>query len=346
MNADGNGAIVATDLLSVKYLLNLSNICLTYIEPTMELRQLRYFLGVCEAGSLLQASRRLHIAQPALGQQMAALEAELGVQLFARSTRGMALTPEGRVFLEHAQVVLQDADRAKEAVRRSATDPEGQVVLGLPTTVALAATVPIVQACRARYPRIQLQVIEAYSGFLREWLQIGRLDLALLFGDEPEPDLIKRVLLEEPLALVMPPDAPELPATLRLRHLEKLELVLPGREHGLRRIIDEACAQQGIVLDVVAEIDSLTSVKKAVAAGIGCTILSPSSVVEDVAAGQLRAVTIEESRMRRRVVCATRVTRPATQASAAVISLATELIRGMVGSGTWPGRWIGEVRSH
>lgn len=311
----------------------------------MELRQLRYFLGVCEAGSLLKASARLHIAQPALGQQMAALEEELGVKLFARSTRGMALTPEGRVFLEHAKVVLTDADRAKEAVRHSATEPQGQVVLGLPTTVALAATVPIVQACRERYPRIQLQVIEAYSGFLREWLQMGRLDLALLFGDEPDPDLLKRVLLEEPLALVAPLGAAALPQALHLSHLQGMELVLPGREHGLRRIIDAACAQQGIALNVVAEIDSLTSVKKAVAAGVGNTILSESSVMEEVANGQLQAVTIEEASMRRRVVCATRITRPTTQASAAVIGLATDLIRGMVGTGAWPGQWIGEIRS-
>ena len=311
----------------------------------MELRQLRYFLGVCEAGSLLKASTRLHIAQPALGQQIAALEDELGVKLFARSTRGMALTPEGRTFAEHAKVVLTDADRAKASVRSAATDPQGQVVLGLPTTVALAATVPIVQACRERYPRIQLQVIEAYSGFLREWLQMGRLDLALLFGDESDPDLLKRVLLEEPLALVAPPGATALPKTLRLRHLQNMELVLPGREHGLRRIIDEACAQQGIALNVVAEIDSLTSVKKAVAAGVGHTILSQSSVMEEVASGQLQAITINEASMRRRVVCATRITRPTTLAGAAVIGLATDLIRGMVGSGAWPGQWIGEIRS-
>ena len=311
----------------------------------MELKQLRYFLGVCEAGSLLKASARLHIAQPALGQQIAALEDELGVKLFARSTRGMALTPEGHTFAEHAKVVLTDADRAKDSVRSAATDPQGQVVLGLPTTVALAATVPIVQACRAKYPRIQLQVIEAYSGFLREWLQMGRLDLALLFGDESDPDLLKRVLLEEPLALVAPPGAPTLPKTLRLRHLQNMELVLPGREHGLRRIIDEACAQQGIALRVVAEIDSLTSVKKAVAAGVGHTILSQSSVMEEVASGQLQAITINESSMRRRVVCATRITRPTTLAGAAVIGLATDLIRGMVGSGAWPGQWIGEIRA-
>jgi LysR family nitrogen assimilation transcriptional regulator len=242
-------------------------------------------------------------------------------------------------------VVLTDADRAKESVRNAASDPQGQVVLGLPTTVALAATVPIVQACRARFPRIQLQVIEAYSGFLREWLEMGRLDLALLFGDEPDPNLLKRVLLEEPLALVAPLAAPDFPKTLRLRHLENMELVLPGREHGLRRIIDEACAQQGLGLNVVAEIDSLNSVKKAVAAGVGYTILSQSSVMEEVTAGQLKTATIQEASMRRRVVCATRITRQTTSASAAVIGLATDLIRGMVGSGAWPGQWIGEIRT-
>jgi LysR family nitrogen assimilation transcriptional regulator len=311
----------------------------------MELKQLRYLVGVSEAGSLLRASSRLHIAQPALGQQISSLEEELGVKLFHRSTRGMSLTPEGRVFLEHAKVVLTDADRAKEAVRHSASEPRGQVVLGLPNTVALAATVPIVQACREHYPGIQLKVIEAYSGFLREWLQMGRLDLALLFGDEADPDLFKRVLLEESLALVAAPSHSPLPKTIRLRQMAGMELVLPGKEHGLRKIIDEVCLQQGIHLNVVAEIDSLTSVKKSVANSIGSTILSQSSVIEEVKSGHLRASTISDSAMKRRVVCATSITRPTTLASAAIIGLATDLIRGMVESGTWPAQWIGEIRS-
>jgi LysR family nitrogen assimilation transcriptional regulator len=310
----------------------------------MEFRQLRYFLSVSDAGSLLKASSRLHIAQPALGQQISALEQELGVRLFSRSTRGMSLTSEGRVFLDHAKVLLADVDRAKEAVRHSAGDPHGQVVLGLPTTVALAATVPIVQACRERYPSIQLQVIEAYSGFLREWLQMGRLDLALIFGDEPDPDLLKRVLLEERLALVAAPGRASLPTSIRVRQLVGREFVLPGKEHGLRKIIDHVCEQQKIKLSVVAEIDSLTSVKKAVSAGIGQTILSQSSVIEEVEAGQLLASTISDASMMRRVVCATSVGRPTTQASAAVIGLVTDLIRGLVGSGAWPAKWIGEVR--
>jgi LysR family nitrogen assimilation transcriptional regulator len=311
----------------------------------MELKQLRYFIGVSEAGSLLKASSRLHIAQPALGQQIASLEDELGVKLFDRSTRGMALSPAGRIFLEHAKVVLTDADLAKEAVRHTASVPQGQVVLGLPTTVALAATVPIVQVCRERYPGIQLKVIEAYSGFLREWLQMGRLDLALLFGDEPDPDLLKRILLEERLSLVAAPNHAPLAKTIRLRQMVGMELVLPGKEHGLRKIIDDVCLQQGIHLNVVAEIDSLTSVKKAVANGIGSTILSQSSVIEEVQSGHLQASTVSDSAMKRRVVCATSITRPTTSASAAVIGLVTDLIRAMVESGTWPAQWIGEVRS-
>ena len=308
----------------------------------MELRQLRYFVGVSEAGSLLGASTHLHVAQPALGQQISSLEDELKVKLFKRSTRGMSLTEEGRIFLEHAKVILTDVDRAKEAVRHAATEPQGQVVLGLPTTVALAATVPIVKACRERHPGIQLQVMEAYSGFLREWLQMGRLDLALLFGSEADSGLSKRSLLEERLSLVTGPEHARLPKSIGLRQLAHMELVLPGKEHGLRKIIDEVCFQHNVQLNIVAEIDSLTSVKKAVASGIGSTILSQSSVIEEVNAGQLQAAIISGSAMRRRVVCATSITRPTTQAGATVISLVTDLIHDMVASGMWPAQWIGE----
>jgi LysR family transcriptional regulator, nitrogen assimilation regulatory protein len=310
-------------------------------EVPLELRQLRFFIGVAEAGSLLKASARLHIAQPALGQQIGALEGELGAQLFERSSRGMALTAAGRVFLEHAKVVLADADRARHAVREATALPSGDVAIGLPTTVALAVTVPLLALARERYPGLRLKVIESYSGYLREWLLAGRLDLALLFGDSADPSLNKRPLLDERLALVTSVAAKRVPRSLTLGELAHWPLVLPGQMHGLRRIIDDACAPLGLELDVVAEIDSLSSVKKAVEAGLGSTILSVASVAEEVAAGQLRASTIEDASMMRRVVCVTSVTRPLTPAGAALMGLTTELLHGMVRNGAWPARWIG-----
>ena len=157
----------------------------------MELRQLRYFLGVCEAGSLLKASARLHVAQPALGQQMSTLEDELGVRLLLRSSKGVTPTSAGNAFLEHAKLVLADVERASQAVREAGSVPSGSVAIGLPTTVSLGATLPILRACRERLPQVRLKIVEAYSGFLKEWLQSGRLDVAILFGDKPESGLSK-----------------------------------------------------------------------------------------------------------------------------------------------------------
>ncbi|MBS0455071.1 MAG: LysR family transcriptional regulator [Proteobacteria bacterium] len=309
----------------------------------MELRQLRYFVGAAEAGSLLKASSKLHVAQPALSAQIAALENELGSRLFDRSSRGVTLTASGKIFLEHARVVLADVERARSAVHESDAVPRGEVAVGLTTTVALAAMMPIVSACRARLPEVKLKVVEAYSGFLREWLQSGRLDLAVLYTDAPEPDLIKRPLLDDQLVLVSGPAGPALPKKLALSALARRPLVLPGQDHGLRRIIDDACAPLNIQLNVVAEIESLGSVKRAVEAGIGETILPQGAVAEEVAAGRLRTALLNSPAMTRRVVCATSAVRPATLARQAVGTLIHDVVHQMVRSGAWPARWVGDL---
>ena len=230
------------------------------------------------------------------------------MRLLDRSSRGVRLTASGKTFLEHAKVVLADVERARLVVRESASVPSG----------------------------------EAYSGFLREWLQSGRLDLAILYGDKPESGLSKRALLEEQLVFVTGAQGAAKPAKkLALDKLARWPLVLPSREHGLRRIIDEACAPLGLQLQVVAETDSLPSVKSAAEEGIGGTILPLGAVAQEIAAGKLQASKIDSPGMTRRVVCATSVTRPATLASTAVTALAQEVIHRMVLSQAWPGRWIG-----
>lgn len=184
------------------------------------------------------------------------------------------------------------------------------------------------------------KVVEAYSGFLKEWLQSGRLDLAILFGDKPESGLSARALLDEQLVFVSSARATAVPKNLTLERLAQWPLVLPSCEHGLRRIIDDACAPLGLQLNAVAEIDSLPSVKKATEAGIGSTILPLVSVAEEIAAGRLQASRITSDRMSRRVVCASNVTRPSTAASSAVFALIQDVIHDMIFSKSWPGHWI------
>lgn len=307
----------------------------------MELRQLRYFLGVSEAGSVLAASRTLHVAQPALSQHIATLENELGTVLFLRTNRGMTLTDAGRLFVEHARTVLADVERAKLAVQDMRAEVQGDVVVGLPTTVALVATLPILQAARERHAGIRLKLVESHSGYLREWLQAGRLDLSILFASASEAGFEQRPLLEERLVLVT--SAGDAPARQRvtLRSLAHRPMVLPGRDHGLRRIIDAACTRAGVVLNVVAEIDSLPNIKKSVEAGFASTILSPGAVSEEVAAGRLALAAIGPPAIARKVVCATSVTRPTTPACAAMVALISDEIHRLVASKAWPARWVG-----
>lgn len=305
----------------------------------MELRQLRYLVGVSEAGSLLKASHILHVAQPALSLHMAALEAELGVTLFVRSSRGMSLTDSGKTLLEYARIVLADVERARSAVQNVTQDLSGEVLIGLPTTVALVATLPILEAARRKHPKIFLRLVESHSGYLKEWLQGGRLDLSVLFASAQESWLAQRPVLRENLCVVGPPEKGKrrMPATMDLKKLADLTLMLPSKDHGLRRIIEEACVQQGLKLNVLAEIDSLPNIKKAVSAGLAYTVLSPGAVADEVKAGQLQKATLVKPHISRTIVCATSLIRPVTPAASAMAELINETLRTLVVNGRWPG---------
>ncbi len=250
----------------------------------MELRQLRYFVGVCDAGSLLKASRSLHVGQPALSQHMISLEAELETLLFVRTSRGMTLTESGRRFLDHARVVLADVERARHSARHKQSEIAGEVKLGLPNTVGLVATLAILQAIKERHPGVLPQIVESHSGFLQEWLHSGRLDLSVLFEVEPSAWLLQRPVLTEKLCLIGPrAEGATLPPSVPMRKLDAYPLLLPGRGHGLRRVVEQACGEHGVQLNVVAEVDSLPNIKKAVKAGMGYTVLSPGAVTDEVA---------------------------------------------------------------
>ncbi|MEY4316996.1 MAG: hypothetical protein RI902_804 [Pseudomonadota bacterium] len=307
----------------------------------MELRQLRYVIGISEAGSLLAASRALHVVQPALSHQVALVEREIGTELFVRSNRGMKLTPAGQAFVEHARVVLQDVDRLRSAVQKENDHVSGPVVLGLPTTVALVATLPILGAVRQKYPDIQLKLIESHSGFLAEWLEAGRLDAAFLFAGQNRSDIAEHPLLEESLVFVSHPDNAPASQQLTMRSLSRHSLVLPAKDHGLRRIVDEACSKAGLQLNVVAEIDSLPNIKKAVQAGLASTILSPCAVTEEVKAGLLKVTPIGPPKLLRRVVVSHSINRPRSGAAIAVLETAEQVVREMVRTKLWPARWIG-----
>jgi LysR family transcriptional regulator, hca operon transcriptional activator len=170
----------------------------------MELRHLRYFVAVAEAGSMkLAAESRLHTAQPSLSRQMRDLERDVGAALLARSVRGVELTAAGRAFLDHARLSLTQAEAAVEAARRAARPAKPTFAVGFLTGQEAAWLTRATRILSDELPNIEIRVSSGFSVTLAEDLKQGRVDIAFL-RHEPEPDLAFKLMLKEPLVAILP----------------------------------------------------------------------------------------------------------------------------------------------
>src|ERR1700761_5211657 len=157
----------------------------------MELRHLRYFIAVAEEGSLtLAAEKRLHTAQPSLSRQIRDLEIELGVDLMTRSARGIALTPAGTVFLDHARRALAQVEAAAAAARRAAKPAKPVLALGFLTGQEMDWLPEAMRLLQGELPDIEVTVASQYSPDLADALLRGRLDIAFMRPETVSNDLV------------------------------------------------------------------------------------------------------------------------------------------------------------
>lgn len=173
----------------------------------MELRHLRYFVAVAEAGSMtVAAEQRLHTAQPSLSRQIRDLEEQVGTPLLVRGARGIDLTAAGRVFLDHARMVLAQVEVAAEAARRAAQPARGSFALGFLTGQEMDWLPGAMQLLRDKLPEIEVTVSSQYSPELALALQKGRLDAAFMRAEPGLPELEFRRVAREHLLVVLPSD--------------------------------------------------------------------------------------------------------------------------------------------
>jgi LysR family transcriptional regulator, hca operon transcriptional activator len=171
----------------------------------MELRHLRYFVSVAEAGNLTAAAKqKLHTTQPSLSRQIRDLEEEVGAQLLTRSARGIQLTPAGRAFLEHARLVLSQVEAASEAARRVAHPSKPCFTMGFLTGHELKWMPEALRILRDELPNIDVMVTSQYSPLLADGLSNGKIDAAFLRREKGLPDLAFRLLVKEPLLVILP----------------------------------------------------------------------------------------------------------------------------------------------
>lgn len=255
----------------------------------MDIRALRYFAAVAETGHMTRAAEQLGIQQPPLSQQIKALERELGVLLFRRHPRGVALTDAGRLFQVEALRMLQDMDAMKQRMARVATGQSGTLAVGFTSSAAAHRFMPqALRAFRRDYPSVALQLREDNAAELTEALAAGRLHCGLLRVPVARPEgLVFETLLREPVWVAMPSDHRFAPANgarskasrpLALAKLCEEGIILvrrPGAP-GLYADLLALCHAKGLRPRVVAEVDRMMTNLNLVAAGVGLSVVPAS----------------------------------------------------------------------
>ena len=305
----------------------------------MELRQLRYFVAIVDHGSLSRAALVLHVAQPALTQQLRQLEDELGVRLLHRSAQGVLSTDAGKIFYEHAQAILKQVADARSAVTQSAERPSGSVTLGLPHSISGALALPLLTAARATYPEITLQLTEELTGNLSEQLKSGRVNLAVLFDDGQLAQFATTPLAEEQLRFICRADAAFAQGEQALTLARALEttLILPGLQHGVRPRIESVVRAAGLRLTNVIEINSIAILKSAILADLGATLLPSAPVLDELRRGTMRAHEVLEPAISRTVVLCASKNIPLTNAASAISRLVQQVSAALCAGDNWPG---------
>lgn len=295
---------------------------------SMDLKQLRYFLGVAESGSFSRAAVRLSIAQPVLSRQIKLLETELSAELFYRNGRGIVLSEAGKLLETYARSILKLVDQAQLEIGSLRAVPRGRVAIAMPPSIGWMLTGPLVLRCREAFPEILLHLAEGFSGHVAEWLSTGRVDIGIVYQAPRLAMLTSEPLLSDELILLGAADDPaglggESVDTARLA---EIPLILPAQPHGLRLLIDSELEKLGLTPRVEFEVEAMPSTLSLVERGIGYTVLSEGAVKHLLNAGRIRAWSLTNPTIKRELLLATSTQRPMSVAT----RLVTRLIRDEV----------------
>jgi LysR family hydrogen peroxide-inducible transcriptional activator len=240
----------------------------------MNLRDLRYLVALSEHRHFGRAAEACHVSQPTLSTQIRKLEDELGVSLVERAPRHVMLTAVGTDIASRAIRVLAEVEQMRDAARRTRDPEAGSVRLGLFPTLGPYLLPHVVPRIRARFPRLELLLVEEKTTAILAMLRDGKLDAAILALPVHEDWLESEFLFEEPFVLAVPEGHPLTGhRDLRLSELGNQHLMLLEEGHCLRDHALEVCGLAGAGEKEGFRATSLETLRQMVAAGVGVTLL-------------------------------------------------------------------------
>ncbi|MFT4047669.1 MAG: LysR family transcriptional regulator [Solimonas sp.] len=247
----------------------------------MDIRQLRYFVVVAEEKNFSRAAGRLHVSQPPLSTQVKALEEELGVHLFRRSNRGVALTAAGQVFYDEVRLVLRRLEQACLKAQSAGRGDVGLLAIGFVSIVDYGVLPPALKRFRAQFPGVEVELHEFTTDAQIKEIRAGRLDLGIGIGPVDEPDLAFEAIWHEKLVLAAPAGHPlargDGPVPLAAFASERFIITPRDVASGLHDLIVETCRAHGFAPRITQRARQMQTIISLVASGMGFAIV-PESV--------------------------------------------------------------------
>jgi DNA-binding transcriptional LysR family regulator len=242
----------------------------------MDLKRLKTFVRVARTLNLSEAARQIHRTQSSVTEQIQALEADLGVALFDRSHRKLALTAAGACLLDHAARLIALTDEARAAVLAAGGAAAQTLVVGGIETIAAAFLPDVVARMAATHPHVTVRATVAATSALQEGVRDGTLDAACFFGTlAPDGDVDCRVIAHEPLVLIVPPDHPLAGrAGAANADIAHERFLVTGQGCAYRRMFEAALrARPEAQPQIAGEFDSVAAIVGLVERGLGCAIV-------------------------------------------------------------------------
>jgi DNA-binding transcriptional LysR family regulator len=261
----------------------------------MEIRQLRAFVAVAEAGTFTAAAERVHVTQSAISMQIRQLEEETGVQLFLRAPKRVLLTEAGEKMLARARNILREHDATLLEMSEMAGLEHGRLRIGSASAnISSESLPPVLSALRERHPRMEIFVKTGTSEALVEQILSGELDMALVSLPVEARGVRTETLMRDSLvAIVCPEHELAQKRVVSAYTLANEKLILGERGGNTRRIIEQFFAGAGVRPTVCMELNRLAAIKRMVEACMGVGIVPLQSVRDEVERGSMKALWIE-----------------------------------------------------
>ena len=299
----------------------------------MHLRRLELFALVAEFGSLSKAATAAHTTQPHVSRQIALLEAEWGDRLFERTGRGVVLSNFGKRVEPEVRLLLAQARRLEASVENVSGVPSGTVDLGVVPSLSRRLLPRLLTDLREKAPGVRLRFTEDFTGTLEERLAAGNLDMAVMnrYGEGARPD--EDVLGFADTLLIGQPNDPRVKGqVLQFRNLAGLPLVLPPMPNGLRTFLDRQARQYGFQVQVILEVNNLSTMMSVAASGEAFTLAPEIALGGPAGAGSVGAWPLRNPGMKRCISLRLSRQHPLSNAARLVAlrvrALATDLLSG------------------